>query len=130
MKRPIIDIDQHNLLIYIVAGSGWFLAGLLEFVDGGKTLEVLRGILFLAIVLVLLYTVIGRRESHDEMTLAYNQDALATGFNCMTITCLLFIIADTLMDYTIPFHFAGYIIIGVGYISTGLRFRQLERDGE
>ncbi|SEH20640.1 hypothetical protein [Selenomonas sp. KH1T6] len=130
MRRPAINIDQHNLLVYIGVGAGWFLAGLLELIDGGIALKAFQIILFLAIVIILLYTAIGKNEEHDEMTFAYYKEALAAGFHSITITCLLFTIVDALLDYTIPFHFAGYIMLGIGYFSAGWKFRQLERDGE
>ncbi len=130
MRRPDINIDQHNLLVYIGVGAGWLLAGLLELIDGGIALKAFQIILFLAIVIILLYTAIGKNEEHDEMTFAYYKEALATGFHYITITCLLLTIADALLDYTIPFHFAGYVMLGIGYFSAGWKFRQLERDGE
>lgn len=130
MRRPAINIDQHNLLVYIGVGAGWFLTGLLELIDGGIALKAFQIVLFLAIVIILLYTAIGKNEEHDEMTFAYYKEALATGFHFITITCLLFTIVDALLDYTIPFHFVGYVMLGIGYFSAGWKFRQLERDGE
>ena len=131
MKRPDINIDRHNLLYYVVVGIGWLLVGLLDiFRDEYRLVASASAIINALMIVLLLYVIIGRKEKNDEMTLTYQERAMTMGFYVMTFMILLLLSADQLLKWNVPFQVYGHIILGIGFIVTGLKFRQLEQDGD
>ncbi|SFW30789.1 hypothetical protein [Selenomonas ruminantium] len=130
MKRPDISVDQHNLLVYVGSGIGWIIIGLLYFVTGNEIVKMVQIGLSCLMIAIMICVFMGKHEKNDEMTLAYHHEAFTLGFHVMVIACLLLLIVDNCFEVKIPFQVEGNVLIGLGFLSAGWKFCQLERDGE
>ena len=132
MKRPEITIGRRNMLLNFGMGAGWILSasfGLLEsYSDVFHNLDIA---VITVMALVLIYTIAGKHEESDEMAVTHNDEAYRCGFLAICFAILLLLFLDKhFISGGIPFSFAGYFIMGVGNITAGWKFYQLERDGE
>lgn len=132
MKRPEITIGRRNMLLNFGIGAGWILSasfGLLEsYSDVFHNLDIA---VITVMALVLIYTIAGKHEESDEMAVAHNDEAYRCGFIVICFAILIMLFLDRhFINGGIPFHFAGYFLMGVGNITAGWKFYTLERDGE
>ncbi len=130
MKRPFVTLDMYNLLFYIGVGTGWFVTGILSLIDDTKAVKFIIIAVDLLLISLLLYTVIGKQEKNDEMTLAYFEKARSIGFFMGTIACMILININIIFDGCIPFKVGGPVTLGIAYMSAGWTFRKLENSGE
>ena len=132
MKRPEITVGQRNMLLNLGVGAGWIISaifGLLE--PYSRIFHNMYIVIGTVMALVLIYIVVGKHETSDEMAIAHNNEAYAIGFSASIITVLFLLILDScFIEGGIPFCFAGYFIMGIGNLVTGWKFYKLERDGE
>ena len=80
----------------------------------------------LVLVVILLYTAIGKIEKNDEMTFSYYEQARSFGFHAATCVCMALIIINIIFDGCVPFRVGAPVILGIAFISTGWFFRMLE----
>ena len=132
MKRPEITIGRRNMLLNLGVGAGWIISAVLGVLESHSQVFHNLDIFIITIMaLVLLYTLAGKHEANDEMSVAHSNEAYRCGFLAICFAILLLLFLDKhFISGGIPFNFAGYFIMGVGNITAGWKFYQLERDGE
>ncbi|WP_027407164.1 hypothetical protein [Anaerovibrio sp. RM50] len=131
MKRPEINLDKHNLLYYICVGGGWLLVGLLDIISNDNIILLsISACINALMIMVLLYVLIGKRETGDEMTIKYHERAMSEGFYFITCLCLILLCVDNIFKLNVSFQVYGHLMLGVGFLVTGFKFHQLEKDGE
>lgn len=132
MKRPFINVEQNNLLIYFGVGSGWIITSILGLLEQySQTFYYLHLAGIFVMLILLIYIVVGKHETNDEMSIAHRNEAHTFGFTVVSFMILFIIPFDRyLIDGGVLFSFAGYFLLGIGFLSIGWKFRQLERNGD
>ncbi|WMJ22921.1 hypothetical protein RBG61_13150 [Paludicola sp. MB14-C6] len=135
MQDKIMRIKTSIVINYLLFGFTWLCVGVLSFFDDYLVCKILLIIFLLVSIIGMFVTFFAKKEKYDEMASTHMTKAQSYGFMYLLLFVLVLTIIFKVLDMAninVNLNFLDLypFFLAVGEISVGLKFLQLEKDGD
>lgn len=131
MTKHVISLGMQNKMMHMMAGMCYTAMEIIEMLRMQIPYsDEIKSVLIVIATICIVACVFSKREKHDEMSWTHLNESGFFGFQCVVLAAYFFLMLDIFFKGAVTLRATVPLIAGIGFLTLGIKFYRLEKDGD